>query len=337
MARSSNQKRKILYLLRILYEKTDENHPLTMRQIIEQLDGYGVSAERKCLYDDLEELRLFGADIVGDRGKYYLGSRTFELPELKLLVDAVQSSRFITKRKSAALIRKMQHLCSAAEACELKRNVQIRNRVKTMNEQIYYNVDALHTAILSEKQVSFQYAEWAVDREEGCRLTRRLRRDGHLYQISPWTLIWDDENYYLVGCDEEKDEVHHYRVDKMQRISVLDKARPKDARFLAFDEAEYSKEVFGMFGGEPCQVRLYLPDRLIGVVADRFGEEIRLHPQDENGVAVDLPVRLSPQFLAWVFALGDEVKILSPQCAAEAFANAVHRIGKRYPEKERGV
>ncbi|MBS6162288.1 MAG: WYL domain-containing protein, partial [Clostridiales bacterium] len=199
-----NQKLKLLYLMKILMQETDEAHPLSLAQLVEKLEGYGVEAERKSLYDDMEVLRVFGIDIekTGSRNcVYYVGSRTFEVAELKLLVDAVQASKFITRKKSSDLIKKMESLASVYEAGTLQRQVYVGNRVKTMNESIYYNVDKLHTAIYDDKKISFRYTDWAVDFTAGARVKRQVRKNGRRYAVSPWALTWNNENYYLVGFD----------------------------------------------------------------------------------------------------------------------------------------
>ena len=194
MAKHSNQKLKILYLMKIMEQNTDDKHGLTMGEIITALRGYGIDSERKSLYDDFDVLRTFGMDIQQRRGKevrYHLASRDFELPELKLLVDSVQSSKFITHKKSRTLIRKIENLLSRYEAKELQRQVFVANRIKAMNESIYYVVDDIHKAISEDRQISFQYYEWNVKKQ------KQLRKNGQVYKVSPWVLTWDDENYYI--------------------------------------------------------------------------------------------------------------------------------------------
>ena len=223
MAERMNQKLKILYLMKILLEKTDETHSITVQEMITALASYGITAERKSLYSDLESLRTYGLDVIGvqeNRNYYYhVGNRQFELAELKLLVDSVQSARFITARKSAELIHKIEGLASQYEASKLNRQVYVTERVKTMNESIYYNVDSIHTAISENAQIRFQYFNWNVDKE------MLLRRNGGYYEISPWALTWNDENYYLVGYDSSETKIKHFRVDKMLHIEMLPEKR----------------------------------------------------------------------------------------------------------------
>ena len=228
-----NQKLKMLYLLKIFSEETDDLHPLTMPEIISKLAAYGVNANRKTLYLDFEELRNFGVDIisnkVGHDCYYNIGSRDFELPELKLLVDSVQSSKFITDRKSTELIKKLESLVSKYEGKQLQRQVVISGRVKAMNESIYYNVDKLHEAIGAGCQIRFKYYQWNVDKQ------MELRKNGDWYQVSPWALMWDDEYYYLVAFDAGDGKIKHYRVDKMLSISVTKEKRLGQEQFKRFD------------------------------------------------------------------------------------------------------
>ena len=200
MPRVFNQKIKILYLMRVFLERTDEEHPMSVKELIIYLNSLGISAERKTVYDDIETLRNFGMDILNRREQpagFYVASRKFELPELKLLVDAVQSSRFITSGKSRQLIGKLESLASVHEARQLRRQVFVQNRVRTMNESVYYSIDEIQRALTEDRQISFQYCEWTVEKE------LRLKKNGERYRVSPWGLVWQNENYYLVACDEK--------------------------------------------------------------------------------------------------------------------------------------
>lgn len=310
MAKSSNQKAKVLYLMRFFLEETDELHPLSRKQLEEKLAEQGIVTARKSLYDDLETLRTFGLDIAYQKERpegYYLASREFELPELKLLVDAVQSSRFITEKKSEELIRKIEGLASKHEAKQLQRQVVVSNRIKAMNESIYYNVDRLHTAIAGNQQICFQYFEWTVAKQT------RLKKNGAWYQISPWALTWDDENYYLIGYDEKAGMLKHFRVDKMLRIQLLEESRKGKEAFALVDMGQYTRKTFGMFGGEEQTLRLRFENRYIGVVIDRFGTEVSVRPDGESHFIARVEVAVSEQFFGWLTGLGRGVEILSPQ------------------------
>ena len=314
MAKSANQKLKLLYLLQFLMENTDENHALTMAQLLEMLERVEIHAERKSVYDDLQLLRQFGVDVETTQSRttgYYIASRQFEMPELKLLVDAVQSSKFITSKKSVQLIRKIEQLTSRHEASQLQRQVFVQNRIKTMNESIYYNVDLLHDAISDNQQIHFHYFNWNVQGE------RVLRRDGAFYTASPWALTWDDENYYLVAYDQEICSIKHYRVDKMLHIETLDAPREGKDVFRQFDTAIYSKKIFGMYGGEEKNVTLRCDLSLAGVIIDRFGKDtVRIAEGDAFTVTVK--VFESPTFLAWVMEFGARMEIVQPASTREA-------------------
>lgn len=308
MAKSENQKLKILYLMKIFLQETDEDHSLTISDIIAKLAKYNISVERKTVYGDIETLRQFGLDIKMQKSKtfdYLLASRDFELPELKLLVDAVQSSKFITAKKSNELIRKIEGLTSRYEAGKLQRQVFVANRVKTMNESIYYNIDSIHQAIAEGKKLSFKYFDYTINKE------KQTRRNGELYIASPISLAWDDENYYLIAFSERHKGLVHYRVDKMNSILITDEIRviPDVEKF---DLADYTKKVFGMFGGQEETVRLQFVNSLVGVVIDRFGKDIAIIKEDEEHFVVTIHVAISPVFLAWLFQFGNSVKVLSP-------------------------
>ena len=306
MAKSPNQKLKLLYLMRLFLERTDEAHPVTVPELIAALGQYGISAERKSLYDDFEGLRHFGLDIVQNGGKYYVGSRDFELPELKLLVDIVQSSKFITEKKTLSLIKKLEGLASVHDARRLQREVYVRNRVKSMNESVYYNVDEISGAIQQDRAIRFRYFEYTPRKE------RRFRRDGRFYEASPYALLCDDENYYLLAWDNAAKQMKHYRVDKMASISPKRTARQGKEAFQALDMSAYGKSVFGMFGGAAQQVRIRFADHLAGAVIDRFGKEVVLAVEDETHFIATLPVVVSPQFFGWVVGFGAEAEVLSP-------------------------
>lgn len=219
MAKSSGQKLKLLYLIKMLRENTDENHPMSTPDIIKYLENQGIHAERKSIYNDMECLADFGYDVVQVQsrlgGGYYLGSREFELPELKLLVDAVQSSRFITTKKSRELIRKLEQIAGKNDAGKLQRQVYVAGRVKTENESIYYSIDAIHRAIQENKQISFVYLDWNLKKQ-------LVPRPNGNKCVSPWALIWREENYYLAAYDSEDRVIKHYRVDKMGQAEVTD-------------------------------------------------------------------------------------------------------------------
>ena len=328
MAKGNNQKLKIVYLMKILLEKTDETHSITMPEIISSLKNYGISAERKSIYSDIENLRLFGMDIIGEQRErtfyYHVGSRQFELAELKLLVDSVQSAKFITAKKSNELIKKIEGFASKYEASQLQRQVYVAERIKTMNESIYYNVDKIHTAIGANSKISFQYFQWDVHKK------MVMRKDGALYEVSPWALSWDDENYYLIAFDSNEDKIKHFRVDKMLHIDVKNEQREGKEKFKEFNMAVYARKTFGMFGGEEQKVKLLCENSFAGVMIDRFGKDVFLVPTDETHFTVNVNVAVSRQFLAWVIALGEGVKIVEPESVVRQMREEVERLMRQY-------
>lgn len=328
MAQGSNQKLKLIYLMKILLEKTDETHSINMHEIISSLEAYGISAERKSIYTDMEILKLYGMDIIGEQENrtyyYHIGNRQFELAELKLLVDSVQAAKFITAKKSNELIKKIEGFASKYEASQLHRQVYVAERVKTMNESIYYNVDLLHTAIGANRKIRFQYFQWNVKKE------MELRHGGEFYEVSPWALTWDDENYYLVAYDSKEEKIKHFRVDKMLKLEITDEKREGRANFLSFDMAIYARKMFGMFSGEEENVKLVCENRLAGVMIDRFGKDITLIPVDEEHFSVIVKVAVSRQFLSWIFALGSGAKIVGPENVLGMVEGEVRRLAKQY-------
>ena len=328
MAKAGNQKLKMLYLMQIFMRETDDEHMLTMQEIISLLANAGIKADRKTLYLDFEELRHFGLDIIGEAdGRnyyYYLGARDFELPELKLLVDSVQSAKFITDRKSKDLIKKLESLVSKYQATRLQRQVSISGRVKTMNESIYYNVDKLHEAINRDRRIRFQYYRWNIKKE------MELRKNGSRYEVSPWGLMWDDENYYLVGFDSEDSRIKHYRVDKMLKISITNDRRLGRAEFQAFDLPRYTRSLFGMYGGEETRVTMEAKNDMVGVLIARFGKDIPIMPLDEDHFRTVVNVAVSNQFLGWIMAIGSSVRITAPESVVEKMRAEIRRLSEEY-------
>ena len=329
MAKSQNQKLKLLYLWEYLTQQTSEEHPVSIKQIIAYLESQDIAAERKAIYDDLELLRYWGLDIiqVGESRStaYYVGSRDFELPELKLMVDSVQSSKFITEKKTIALIKKIEQLTNAFDAQLLSRQVFVANRIKTMNESIFYNVDSIHSAIAANKKLQFHYFEYTVTKE------RRLRHDGAFYQISPFALTWDDENYYMVGYDSEMARIRHFRVDKMIDISSLDEERDGQDAYAKMDLALYARKTFGMFVGEDKKVTLRFENSLVGPVIDRFGKEIMIIPDGDDHFKFTADVAVSPQFFAWICGFGTQAEIIGPAEVVSEFAKHIRSIADQYP------
>ncbi len=330
MAKSSNQKLKLLYLIKLFTEKTDEAHYVTMPEIISYLAAQDIKAERKSIYDDVELLRTYGFDIVllkeGKSFYYYLASRKFEIAELKLLVDVVQSSKFITEKKSNELIGKLESLASRYEAGELQRHVYVKSRVKTMNENIYYNVDAINDAISKNVQIDFEYYEWTLKKE------LKKKENGDKTGISPWALVWDDENYYMVAFDQKDGVMKHYRVDKIRNICLTDVPRLGKKEFGDDNPALISKKVFNMFGGEEERVAIEFANNMIGVVMDRFGKDVMVVPKPNGTFTIHVDLEVSNMFIGWIIGLGAGAKVLSPENVVEQIKAAGTRILQQYNE-----
>ena len=328
MAKGENQKAKLLYLVDIFNRYSDEDHGLTLAEITKHLAACGIDVERKTLYSDIEELRRHGMDIVAVQESrhfsYKLVTRTFELPELKLLVDSVQSAKFITEKKSRQLIKKLESLVSERQAKLLHRQVIITGRVKTMNESIYYNVDKLHDAISSNQKIRFKYFQWNEKKEQV------LRHEGAWYEVSPWALLWDDEYYYLVAYDSEAEKIKHYRVDKMQRIGTLSEPREGESKFSKITPASYSKSVFGMFGGDLTPITLEVSNEKAFIFIDRFGKDVNMRQKTSKTVSVHIEAAVSDQFLAWIASLGEGVKITAPLSVVEKMKDMGKRITEQY-------
>lgn len=323
MAKVVTSKLRTLYIMDALLEKSDSEHRLSTQDLLATLSANGIDVERKSIYDDLETLGEWGMDIIYTKEKpagYYLGSRDFELPELKLLVDAVQSSKFITEKKSRELIKKLEGLASENEAKQLHRQVFIANRIKTQNESIYYNVDKIQEAIMANQKISFTYYKWNTDKE------LIARNGGNPFIISPWSLTWDDENYYMIGFDELTGLVKHYRVDKMQKINLTGDKRTGETEFDKFDLAKFAKSTFGMYGGKHESVTLECDNSLIGAILDRFGTDVMIVKTDEEHFCMRHEVALSGQFYGWLVGLGPKVRITSPSYVADEFKSWIDQI-----------
>jgi predicted DNA-binding transcriptional regulator YafY len=332
MARSEKQKLKLLYIIQILTQNTDENHYLSMQELLLQLDKFGISAERKSIYSDIRLLQEFGYDIDVRKSKmnggYALLSNAFELAELKLLVDTVQSSKFITKNKSKRLIDKLEKFTSKYQAKELNRQVYVSNRIKTENENIYYNVDCINDGIQNNKQISFAYYSWNV------ASNMEIRKNGMRYVVSPWALTFQEENYYLIAYDEENSMIKHYRVDKMKGISTTEDARKGNEEYKKFDLVSYCKKTFGMYGGTEETVTLKMPNSYVGVIFDRFGKDITIRQLDKETFTTRFSVKVSPLFYGWLTGLGTNAFILSPKWIQEDYNTYLENIRKQYKNEE---
>jgi len=326
MSNTPNQKLKQLYLMKILLEQTDEEHPLTIKELIEQLELLGVTAERKSIYTDIERLEEIGVNVETKKTStvgYYVSNRKFELAELKLLVDAVQSSRFISAKKSDELIKKIADLGSIHEAKQLNRHVFVAGQSKTINEDVLYNVDAIHAAINGENKISYKYFDYDVKKR------RVYRKNGELYIQTPVALCWKDDAYYLIAYSAEHDALRHYRVDRMSNVTVLNEPHDNIGS-ENFDVAEYTMKMFGMFNGELVRAVLSFDPSLLNVVLDRFGKDVQIVEEADGWATIIVEVSVSPVFLSWLFQFGSRAKIKEPDTLIEAMKDLISDTSKNY-------
>lgn len=313
MAKRGNQKLKLFYLLTLLQEESDEEHKVPMKTILASLKRNGVEAERKSIYSDIEALRTIGYDIEYEKGGYYLNTRDFELPELKLLVDAVQASKFITEKQSSALIHKLEKLVSRHDAERLQRQVHVTDRIKTENMSMLYLVDEIHQAIHKNQAISFVYHEWNLDKK------LEPRHNGKRYIVSPWLLLWEDENYYLLSYDHEAKKIKYFRVDKMKEICMENEKRQGEELAKSQEPGDLTKKTFSMFAGEKKRLTLIFKNELVGVAIDRFGKDIPILKFDQESFQTFVEVDVSNQFYGWLAGLGKGVQIHEPKEEREKY------------------
>ena len=311
MPKSDNQKLKIFYILDYLQKNSHENHPVRASDMIAMLDRHNISCDRKTVYSDIAALQEYGIDIIstpGKNGGYYIASRNFELPELKLLIDAVQSSRYLTEKKSRELIEKLLTQCNEQDGKLMKRNVLVSGRVKSMNESIYYNVDTIQEAISQNKQITFRYFDWHFGGK------RKYREKA--YVASPYGLCQDNENCYLLALSE-RHGITSYRVDRMSDIQLLDDLRIPCPELTGKAIYEHANRLFQMYSGDALDVKLRFHNSLMNVVIDRFGKDTMLIPDGEEHFNFTVKVAVSPMFLSWVIGFGNKAKIVYPQTVVD--------------------
>ena len=323
----TRQKQKLLILQNILLNETDENHKLTVNELIEKLAAHGVSVERKTVYDDIATLIDSGLDVmiekVGHSNYYYIGSRNFQDEELLVLADAVASSKFLTKKKSDELIKKLQNLTSKYKAQQLRRMIYVGNRVKTYNEAIYYSINAIHDAIFRDRQIVFRYTEYDLEKK------KRYRHHGEVYQVSPYYLIWENDCYYLVCYCVKHDELCRYRVDRMSGVEISTKKR----RALSMGEEELAKELMGtysMYGGTRETVTLEMSVSLINVLIDRFGDSVHVNRVSDDKFTVKLDIQVSPTFWGWLFQFGADGRVTAPEWVVKEAKKKLSEISAMY-------
>ncbi len=325
MAKRENQKQKLIRLLEILLRETDSEHGLSINEIIVRLADYGISAERKSLYDDfmaLEELGFLVTHTETRPPRYMIEEKIFELAELKMLVDAVESSKFITAKKSREIIEKLERFSSTYHSRELSRHVYVEDRVKTVNSSSIYSIDEIHNAINGNKKLSFKYFDFNGEKQ------KVFRHGGKPYKVAPRALLWDDEKYYLVAYDEAAEHIKNFRVDKMQDVTALeDNSSFADGK--KFNPADYSRKIFGMYGGREELITFECRESLAGPIIDRFGAD-PVFIKTDFGFKFSVRVMVSPTFFAWVLGFGKDIKIIFPENVVEEFKSNLREISENY-------
>ncbi len=310
-----NNKNRILLMLEYLWDNTDEAHTVSLADITRHLESHGITADPRTLRKDIAQLTEFGIDVVVDRrvqNRYHIASRHFEAPEVKLLIDAVQSSRFITNKKSKALIQKLAAFVAPNQKQVLKRQLYVDARPKSVNESIYLTVDRIQTAIAEKKKITFKYYDYTPEKK------RELRHGGQVYSVSPYALIWNNDAYYVVGYNDARGILATFRADRIARLEIADaRIVPKPK---GFDVSDYFSQDFTMRSGKECEVELLCENSLMNNIIDRFGEKVHTEIADDGHFKVVTTVGLSNTFYGWVFASEGKIKILSPEEAVGGFA-----------------
>jgi len=323
----SRQKQKLLTMKKLFESKTDESHSITGAKLIETLAADGIKAERKTIYDDIKTLCDSGMDIEttkdGHSNAYYLAQRTFQDEELFVLADAVASCRFLTKKKSQELIKKIQSLTSDYKAKQLRRMFYVENRVKNFNEQIYYTINKIQAGIFNETEIRFKYTEFNPDKKQV------LKHGGEVYTVSPYSLVWENENYYLVCYCNKHEKICRYRVDRMVNVENTDTERRKASDE---DKAEIANQqsVYGMYGGKLESVTMQFDNSLANAVIDKFGMNCHPHRNSENTFCLTADVQIAPTFWGWFFQFGTKARILAPENVVEQAAEYIEELGSCY-------
>lgn len=328
--KSESKKLALLYLQDLFLERTDKTHFIRMPDILEYLAERNVFVDRRTVYTDISILNQAGFEIVGvaEKGgyKYHHPSRLFDTSELKFLIDSIAASKFLTERKSKELITKVKTLGSSFDNAALNRGVLSPKRIKSMNDKVFDNLDILYNAISSNSQISFQYMRWNSQRK------LEPSSKGYTFIVSPCAVSLSDDNYYLIAFDGKNQELRHFRIDKMRTIKLTFEPREGKEVFKSFDIVDYSRKTFGMFSGKEETVTIEAPHKLAGVFIDRFGEAANIRKNFENPdtFLVRIAVNVSPQFYAWIFGLGKNVKIISPESVKNDFIKTTTDILSNY-------
>ena len=315
---------RTLIILKYLWETTDETHPVSLGDISAYLEQYEITADPRTLRKDIEQLVEFGIDIVKDRkvqNLYHVASRHFEAPEVKLMIDAVQSARFITPKKSKELVKRLSAFVAPHDTALLQRQLYIDSRAKATNESIYVSVDRIQTAITEQKKIAFCYFDYTPSKEH------IRRHDGQAYSVSPYALLWNNDTYYLVGFHDHRKQIAKFRVDRIDSLQITDEVAVQKPK--GFDVSEFFAQEFSMLNGKECKVKLICENILMNSIIDRFGESVPTQAVDRTHFSVEVTVDLSNNFYGWIFASAGKMKIVEP---AEAMAG-FHKVFESFDEK----
>lgn len=314
-------KQRLLRLLSYLYRFTDEDHPVSTSQLVQIFQGEDANASRKTIQDDIKILIEEGHDIEiikSSQHSYYMASREFEVPEVKLLIDAVSASKFITKEKSRVLVEKLMQFVSKPQAEQMVRHMYVADRIKAGNETIYYSVDTITEAINAGKKVHFQYFDYNERKE------RILRHNGEVYYHSPYALVWDSDRYYAIGFSDKYKDLVNFRVDRMYKVTIADEDSVPPAP--NFDIEDYVQKQFKMYAGEDMDVVLECDNELMQKVIDHFGEEVNTWKSSDTTFRLRAVVSDSPTFYGWVFQYAGKIRIASPEKAIIAFRKMARMV-----------
>ena len=318
-------KKRLLVLLELLYKETDEDNPITTSEIMECLNKKDLPIDRKTLTSDINILVEMGYDIItvkSSPNKYFWGSRSFEIPELKMLIDAVSSARFITKKKSEELIEKIALLAGKSQYEHMNRHIVATGRAKSDNTKIYYIVDTITDAINQNKKIQFKYTEYNADKE------KVFRHDGEIYTLSPYVLYWNEDYYYVVGYSDKRQMVTAFRVDRLHNPKVIEEGaatKPKD-----FNVDDYANKIFKMYDGEDVIVELECDNSLMKYIVDHYGLDIETKRNTENTFIAKVPATLSPTFYGWIFQFAGQIRIISPGYAREEYIDMLNAMLDEY-------
>lgn len=327
---SDSKRLSLIYLQELFLQKTDETHFLKMPQILAFLEKKDIFIDRRTVYTYFKLLNYTGFDIVPVREKgdckYHHPQRIFDITELKFLIDSIAASKFLTEKKSKELIDKVKSLASDYDNAALNRSVLLGNRVKSINNTVLENLDSIYAAIADNNKITFQYMCWNPQHK------LEYQKGGKLYSVSPYAVSLNADNYYLIAYDNAAELLKHYRIDKMKNINLLPEAREGKKIFKSFNPVDYTLKTFGMYGGREETVSIECSSSLVGVFIDRFGYAAHLRPDFDNAdkTIVRISVNVSPQFYAWLFALGTGVKILSPDSVINEFIVMTDSVLKNY-------